>query len=231
MPFGAVLIEGGWSFRGLRVGLDFDFGLSVGFFNFVGCDHFWEHDFRRFIVPRERLVSVFGRSTLISRYHLDHGRFVNEGIRVERMAQLSHRDLGSIKREVARDVRAREERRNVEVRREDHKLAAAGRKVDANRQVSAARTATRPGTESTARSSASERSAAKESTARTATKETTSKTTSTESSARTAAKESPARTNTRESPARTNTRESTSRTSSTESSSKAKSGQAEKEKK
>jgi len=143
LPFGTVLVGGEWSFRGARVGVDFDFGLSAGFFSFVACDHFWEHDFRHFIVPRDRLVLVFGRSAVINRYHLDHGRFVNEGIRVERMAQLSHRDVRDIKREVARDVRAQEQRRNVEERREDHKLAASGRKVEATRQVKATPTSAR----------------------------------------------------------------------------------------
>jgi hypothetical protein len=144
LPFGAVLIGGEWTFRGARVGVDFDFGLSAGFFSFVAFDHFWEHDFRHFIVPRDRVALIFRRSAIINRYHLDHGRFVNEGIRVERVAQLSHRNLRDIKREVVRDVRAQEQRRNLEVRREDHKLAASGHKVEATRRVSAARPAARP---------------------------------------------------------------------------------------
>ena len=246
LPFGAVLVGGGWDFRGIRVGLDFDFGLSVGFFNFVACDHFWEHDFRHFIVPRERLALVFGRSTLISRYHLDHGRFVNEGIRVERMAQLSHRDLGSIKREVARDVRTQEARRNVEERREDHKLAASGHKVEATRRVSASHTAARPGAESTARSSASERSATRESTAeRPGARESTAErpgargSTAERPGARGSTSERSAtrgstaeRSATRESTSRTASKEPASRTSSRESSSMTKSGgsQGEKEK-
>jgi hypothetical protein len=156
LPPGAVFIDGGWTFRGARVGLDFDFGLSAGFFTFVACDHFWEHDFRRFIVPRERLVLVFGRSTVISRYHLDHGRFVNEGIRAERLAELSHRDVRDIRREAARDVRVAEEHRNLEERRNDHNLAASGHRPDATRRVSAP--ATRIGAEPNQRPSTSEHS-------------------------------------------------------------------------
>jgi hypothetical protein len=213
LPFGTVLIDGEWRFRGARVAVDFDFGLSAGFFSFVACDHFWEHDFRHFIVPRERLVLVFGHSTIINRYHLDHGRFVNEGIRVERMAQLSHRDVHEIKREVARDVRMREARRNVEVRHEDHKLAATGHKVEATRPVSASRTVAK---------SETERSTAKESTAKTATKESTAKTGTKESTAKMATKE--------ESTAKTATKESTSKTATRESASKTKSSQGEKEK-
>ena len=211
LPIGALFVDGGWRFGGVRVGLDFDFGLSAGFFSFVACDHFWEHDFRRFLVPRDRLVVVFGRSTLISRYHLDHGRFVNEGIRVERMAQLSHRDVREITRNVphARDVRAQEERRNVEVRHEDHRVAASGHKVEATRQVSAARPAARSEAESHERSTASERSGSRE------------PATSRESTSKTSA---------RESTSRTSTRESTSKTPAREPAFKAKSGEGRGEK-
>jgi hypothetical protein len=163
LPFGTVLVGGEWRFGGVRVAVDFDFGLSAGFFSFVACDHFWEHDFRRFIVPRERLVVVFRQSTVINRYHLDHGRFVNEGIRVERMAQLSHRDLRDIKREAARDVRAQEARRNVEERQADRKLAASGHKVQATRAVAAAHPEARSEAEKrTAETSKNSRSAGAE---------------------------------------------------------------------
>jgi hypothetical protein len=145
LPFGTVLVEGAWRFNGIRVGVDFDFGLSAGFFSFVACDHFWEHDFRRFIVPRERVALVFRQSRVINTYHLDHGRFVNEGIRVERMAQLSHRDIRDIRRETVRatEVRAQEFRRNEQERRTDRSLAASGHKVQATRTVPAARPETR----------------------------------------------------------------------------------------
>lgn len=160
LPPGAVFVDGGWNFRGARVGVDFDFGLSAGFFTFVACDHFWEHDFRRFVVPRERLVLLYRRSEVINRYHLDHGRFVNEGIRVERMAELSHRDLRDIRRETARDVKVQEEHRNLEERRADHGLAASGHRPDATRRV--AGPAARPGAEPGERSSGAEHSASKE---------------------------------------------------------------------
>jgi len=230
LPFGTVLVDGEWRFRGARVAVDFDFGLSAGFFSFVACDHFWEHDFRHFIVPRERLVLVFGRSEIINRYHMDHGRFVNEGIRVERMAQLSHRDIREIKREVARDVRAQEEHRNVEVRREDHKLAASGHKVEATRHVSEARTAARPEAERSATKESASKTAAKESASKTAAKESASKTATKEPTSKTAAKESTSKTATKESTSKTATKESTSRTATKESTSRPKSGQGEGEK-
>ncbi|MGO9201343.1 MAG: DUF6600 domain-containing protein [Limisphaerales bacterium] len=189
LPFGTVLVGGDWTFRGARVAVDFDFGLSAGFFSFVACDHFWEHDFRRFIVPRERLVLVFRQSSVINRYRVENGRFVNEGIRVERMAQLSHRDLRDIKRESARDVRAQEQRRNVEERRTDRSLAASGHKVEATRKVSAERPAAR---------TEAERSVTKEP-ARTAGKELTSKAATKESTSKAATKESTSKTSTRDS--------------------------------
>jgi len=74
LPVGAVFVEGGWRFHGARVAVDFDFGLGVDFFTFVGCDHFWEHDYRRFIVPRDRVVFVFRRSVIENHYRFEHGR-------------------------------------------------------------------------------------------------------------------------------------------------------------
>ena len=53
----------GLTFHG-HVGVDVDFGLGVGLFTFVGYDHFWEHDFRRFVVPRDRVVVIFRGSRL-----------------------------------------------------------------------------------------------------------------------------------------------------------------------
>jgi hypothetical protein len=135
LPPGAVFIEGGWRFRGLRVGVDFDFGLSVGFFTFVGYDHFWEHDFRHFIVPRERLALVFRRSVIGNHYRLVNGRFFHEGVGRERIAQLTHHDLRASKPLAVREIRAQEERRNIAIRHEDRDLAAKGHKVEAIRRV------------------------------------------------------------------------------------------------
>ncbi|MGC9940963.1 MAG: DUF6600 domain-containing protein [Verrucomicrobiota bacterium] len=116
LPPGAVLVDGGWVYNGARVGVDFDFGLGAGFFTFVGYDHFWEHDYRRFVVPHDRLALIYRRSVFENHYRTDHGRFINDGLNRDRMAAFTHQDIRPV---AAQDLRRREEQRNVEVRRDD----------------------------------------------------------------------------------------------------------------
>lgn len=116
LPYGAVFVNGGWLFRGVHVGVDFDFGMSVSFFTFVGYDHFWEHDFRRFVAPRERIELIYRRSVIENHYRMDHGRFVNDGIDRERMAQFTHRDIRPV---AMQEIRRDDEERNRSIRRDD----------------------------------------------------------------------------------------------------------------
>jgi hypothetical protein len=93
LPPGAVFVDGGWAWNGQPVGPDFAFGLGVGFFSFVAYDHFWEPNFRLWIVPHDRAVFAFGHSVIINHYAFDHGRFVNTGIGRSRMEAFTHRDF------------------------------------------------------------------------------------------------------------------------------------------
>ena len=93
LPPGAVFVNGGWIYNGAHVSADFDFGMSATFFTFVGYDHFWDHDLRRYAVPHDRAVVVFDHSNIYNHYSFDHGRFVNGGIPRDRMEQFTHRDF------------------------------------------------------------------------------------------------------------------------------------------
>lgn len=98
LPAGAVFIGGVWMFNGVRVDIaTFDFGLGANFFVFVGCDHFHESFFRMrghewaYHVPPQRVHDFYRRSIVHNDFHRDeHGRFVNNGLGQERMAQLTH---------------------------------------------------------------------------------------------------------------------------------------------
>lgn len=117
LPFGAVLVGGGWVFNGVHVGVDFDFGLGVNFFTFVGYDHFWEHDFRAFIVPRDRVALIFRHSLIENHFRRDeHGRFIDAGMPRDRMAALTHHDIRPV---ALHDLRERDEHRNALARRDD----------------------------------------------------------------------------------------------------------------
>jgi hypothetical protein len=131
LPVGAVFVGGGWAFNGVHVGVDFDFGLSVNFFTFVGCDHFWEHDYRAWIVPHDRVVLVFRHSEIENHFRRDeHGRFFNEGLGRDRMAALTHHEIHAT---ALHDVREREEHRNAMARRDDIHDFKAGAKPNAKR--------------------------------------------------------------------------------------------------
>jgi hypothetical protein len=113
LPVGALFVDGGWAFNGVHVGFDFDFGLRASFFTFVDCNHFWERDLRLFVLPHDRLELVFRRSMIDSHYRLDHGRFINEGLGRDRMAALTHHEIKVV---ALRDIKEKEEHRNLEAR-------------------------------------------------------------------------------------------------------------------
>jgi hypothetical protein len=93
LPPGAVFKPGvGLWFNG-HLAVDVDFGLGAGLFVFVPYGHFWEHNLHAFILPRERVEIVFGRSFIRNGYRCEHGRFVVEGLGRERMATLTHHEI------------------------------------------------------------------------------------------------------------------------------------------
>jgi hypothetical protein len=97
LPMGAVFVEGGFRYRGMIVGADFDFGLGEGCFTFVGYDHFHEPFIRMrghewaYHIDHERLHGFFGHSVPRNEFRRDdHGRFINNGIGHDRMEHLTH---------------------------------------------------------------------------------------------------------------------------------------------
>ena len=133
LPPGAVFVDGGWVFRGAHVGVDFDFGLGAGFFTFVAYDHFWDHDFRHWIVPHDRLALIYRHSLIENRFRRDeHGRFINEGLARDRMAALTHHDVRPM---AVQDLRRQEEQRNALVRRDDLRDFKPGAKPNALRNA------------------------------------------------------------------------------------------------
>jgi hypothetical protein len=97
LPVGAVFVDGAFVFNGVRVGVDFDFGLGEDYFVFVDGAHFHERYFRlrgrewRYHIERERLHRFYGRSLVRNEFRRDeHGRFVNEGIGRERVDRMTN---------------------------------------------------------------------------------------------------------------------------------------------
>jgi Family of unknown function (DUF6600) len=93
LPPGAVYRTGVGLMFGGRVVVDVDFGLGPDAFVFVSYDHFWDHRLRGFILPRERVRLVFGRSVIHNGYRVAGGHFVVEGLGHERVAVLTHHEV------------------------------------------------------------------------------------------------------------------------------------------
>jgi hypothetical protein len=97
LPYGAVIVEGGYMWHGARVGLEFDFGMGEGVYVFVGYDHFHEPFFRMrgrewaWHIHGDRFHDFYRRSVVRNEFHRDeHGRLVNHGIGRERMEAATH---------------------------------------------------------------------------------------------------------------------------------------------
>ena len=97
LPVGAVFVDGAFLFRGVRVGLDFDFGLGEACFTFVDFDHFHEGFFRmrgreyRWHIHGDRFHDFYRRSVVRNEFHRDRdGRFVNNGIGRDCMERATH---------------------------------------------------------------------------------------------------------------------------------------------
>jgi hypothetical protein len=97
LPVGAVFVGGAFMFNGVRVGVDFDFGLGEGVFVFVGYDHFHEGFFmtgRRpyaYHIGGPRFHEYYRNSVIRNEFRRDeHGRFVNEGIGRANMERVTH---------------------------------------------------------------------------------------------------------------------------------------------
>ncbi|HEY1788404.1 MAG TPA: DUF6600 domain-containing protein [Verrucomicrobiae bacterium] len=93
LPPGAAFVNGDWFYHGARVGVGFDFGLGAGFFTFVGYDHFWEHNYRMWVVPHDHVYFAYHHSAIIASYRFDHGMFINVGVPHDRMVIYTHHDF------------------------------------------------------------------------------------------------------------------------------------------
>jgi len=97
LPVGAVVVDGGFLWRGVRVGLEYDFSFGADCFVFVGFDHFHDRFIRTFgheyawHIRGDRLHDFYRRSVVRNDFHRDAaGRFVNHGIGRERLDRATH---------------------------------------------------------------------------------------------------------------------------------------------
>jgi hypothetical protein len=92
-PFAVFTPGVGFFYRGVAVGVDFDFGLTADCFLFVSPDHFCDRYPRSFCVPRDRAVEVFHRTKIINNYNVHDKMIVNRGFGTERIVAATHHSL------------------------------------------------------------------------------------------------------------------------------------------
>ncbi len=93
LPPNAFFVNGDWYYYGARVRAGFDFGFGPDYFTFVGYDHFWEHNYRLYVVPHDRVYLAYHHSVIINHYGYQHGAYVNMGIPHDRMVVYTHQDV------------------------------------------------------------------------------------------------------------------------------------------
>ncbi|MGA3181361.1 MAG: DUF6600 domain-containing protein [Verrucomicrobiota bacterium] len=102
---GAVVVEG------------VDFGLGFDAFIFVGPDHFWGGDYRRFAFDRVRSREFFDHSQFHAGYRMEGGRLRAEGLGRDHMAAITHHEVVARK---AEEMRHAEESHNFATRAAAH---------------------------------------------------------------------------------------------------------------
>ena len=94
-PFAVYRPGAGFFYRGVSVGVNFDFGLDAGLFVFLGSDHFCDRRPHDFMIGRDRHLEVFRQTSPINRFEIhDHDRFmVNHGFGPEHIATAMHHPI------------------------------------------------------------------------------------------------------------------------------------------
>jgi len=82
----------GFRFNGVRVGLNFDFGLGPDVFTFVSINDFGGRDYSHRRLPPTEVVRIYNRTTVVNNYVVNHA-VINRGIAVERVAAATRQPI------------------------------------------------------------------------------------------------------------------------------------------
>jgi hypothetical protein len=83
-------VTGGCRFNGVRVGADFDFGLGINAFAFIGLRDFNNHDLPHRCLQPTEVTRIYNHTTIINNYTVVNRTFVNRGMDVNRVATATH---------------------------------------------------------------------------------------------------------------------------------------------
>lgn len=94
------------------------FGLGFDAFVFVGADHFWGGDYRRYAFDRERARVFYEHSSFHAGYRMEGGHLHAEGLGREHMAAITHHEVVEHR---ASEMRHEEETKHFAQRTAEHR--------------------------------------------------------------------------------------------------------------
>src|ERR1017187_10230990 len=83
----------GFFYRGVSVGLDFDFGLDAGYFMFFSPEHFCDRHPRSYFAAAQHVTQIFHQTTVINNFNVNSRTIVNHGISVAHIRNVTHRTI------------------------------------------------------------------------------------------------------------------------------------------
>lgn len=87
----------GFTYRGARVGVGFDYGLAHHHYTFVDYHRFRESHPHRHAVGPDRRSTVYGNSTVINNYIVgDNNTIINRGVGVERVSAVTRTEVRKV---------------------------------------------------------------------------------------------------------------------------------------
>lgn len=97
LPPGALLVAGsGLHFGGVRVGLNFDFGLARHHYTFIPFTRFCDRNPQYFALTPTVVQNVFNQTTVINHIEVNNHVVVNNGIPAERVATLTRSEIRKV---------------------------------------------------------------------------------------------------------------------------------------
>jgi hypothetical protein len=119
LPWGVEFRAGaGLFWHGAAVTANIDFGLGFDMFVFVGSDHFWGGDYRRFAFDHAHARDFFEHSHFHAGYRMEGGHLMAEGLGRDHMREITHHEIVEHR---ATEMRRAEETHNIAKRTEEHR--------------------------------------------------------------------------------------------------------------
>jgi hypothetical protein len=86
----------GWRFNGVRVGLNFDFGLRPDCFTFVAFHDFAHRDLGHRRLAATEVTRMYSHTTVINSFAANNRTIVNRGVPVERVSAATHTQIRTV---------------------------------------------------------------------------------------------------------------------------------------